>query len=36
MFAIALVRSPTNGITEVTNRLGTLKFGKLPYEPIGN
>ncbi|MEQ2006657.1 MAG: hypothetical protein ABMA26_07660 [Limisphaerales bacterium] len=36
MFAIALVRSPTNGITEVTNRLGTLRFGRLPYEAIGN
>lgn len=36
LFAIALIRSPTNGIMEVTNRLGTLKFGKLPYQPIGN
>lgn len=36
MYAVALIRSATNGITEVTNRLGTLKFGKLPYEPIGN
>lgn len=34
--SVALIRSVTNGITEVTNRLGTLKFGKLPYEPIGN
>lgn len=36
MYAVALIRSATNGIAEVTNRLGTLKFGKLPYEPIGN
>lgn len=36
MYAVALIRSVTNGITEVTNRLGTLKFGKLPYEAIGN
>ncbi len=36
MYAVALIRSATNGITEVTNRLATLKFGKLPYEPIGN
>jgi hypothetical protein len=36
MYAVAWIRSATNGIQEVTNRLGTLKFGKLPYEPIGN
>ncbi len=36
LFSVAIVRSTTNGIIEVTNRLATLKFGKLPYEPIGN
>lgn len=36
MYEIAWIRAATNGIMEITNRLGTLKFGKLPYEPIGN